>query len=74
MIRTFGLRFLLTDKAHVALTTLSNDVHSSYVSLKAALKEGFEPSSKREVYKVEFKVIGKEAWRAVAILEMNCYS
>ena len=39
----------------MALTRLPNDAHGSYVSLKVALKEIFEPSSKREVYKAEFE-------------------
>ena len=49
------LKVRLTDKAHVALTRLPNDAHDSYASLKAALLERFEPSSKREVYKAEFE-------------------
>ena len=44
------LKVLLTDKAHVALTRLPNDAHDSYASLKAALLERFELSSRREVY------------------------
>ena len=40
------LKVRLTDKAHVALTRLPNDAHISYASLKAALLERFEPSSK----------------------------
>ena len=59
------LKVRLTDKAHVALTRLPNDAHDSYASLKAALLERFEPSSKREVYKAEFESRRKkssESW------------
>ena len=44
---------------------LPNDAHESYVSLKAALKERFEPSSKQEVYKAGFESHRKrstESW------------
>ena len=59
------LKVRLTDKAHVALMRLPNDAHESYASLKAALKERFEPSSKQEVYKAEFESRRKrstESW------------
>ena len=59
------LKVRLTDKAHVALMRLPNDAHESYASLKAALKERFEPSSKQEVYKAEFesrRKISTESW------------
>ena len=42
-----------------------NDAHDSYSSLKSALKERFEPSSKQEVYKAEFESCQKkssESW------------
>ena len=63
--KSLWLKVRLTDKAHVALTRLPNDAHGSYASLKAALKERFEPSSKREVYKAEFESRRKrntESW------------
>ena len=63
--KSLWLKVWLTDKAHVALMRLPNDVHESYASLKAALKERFEPSSKQEVYKTEFESCRKrstESW------------
>ena len=63
--KSLWLKVRLTDKAHVALTRLPNDAHGSYASLKMAIKERFEPSSKREVYKAKFESRRKrnmESW------------
>ena len=63
--KSLWLKVRLTDKAHMALTRLPNNANESYASLKAALKERFEPSSKQEVYKAEFESRRKrsaESW------------
>ena len=39
----------------MALTRLPNQTTQTYEAIKAALRERFEPPSKREVYKAEFK-------------------
>ena len=49
----------------MALVRLPNDAHESYASLKAALRERFESSSKQEIYKAEFESLRKrstESW------------
>ena len=54
-------------KAHVALTRLLYDTTQAYEAIKKALRERFEPSSKQEVYKVEFENRRKqktESWGA----------
>ena len=49
------LRVRLTGKAHVAYTRLGNEVQQSYSRSKAELRDRFEPSSKKELYKVQFE-------------------
>jgi len=59
------LRVRLTGKAHVAYTQLSHETQQSYTTTKEALRKCFEPSSKRQFYKVEFKSKKKreiESW------------
>ena len=53
-----GIR--LTDKAHVAFTRLPTEAHRSYSTLKAALIERFEPTSKQELFKAEFESRSRE--------------
>ena len=49
------LRVRLTGKAHVAYTRLGNEVQQSYSRSKPELWDRFEPSSKKELYKVQFE-------------------
>ena len=59
------IRVRLTGKAHMAHTRLSHETQQHYTTTKEALRERFEPPSKRHLYKVEFesrKKRDKESW------------
>jgi len=59
------LNVRLTGKAHVALTRLSHVMQSSFVVIKEALLERFEPSCKSTLYKIKFeerKKLTCETW------------
>ena len=62
--KSLWLKVQLTNKAHVALTRLPNDAHDSYTSLKAALKERFEPSSMRVCNNLSLARPSKHALRS----------
>ena len=55
------LRVRLTGKAHVALDQLPHEIQQSYSNVKKALRERFEPESKRMLYKAEFETRRKKA-------------
>ena len=52
------LRVRLTGKAHVAFDQLAHKMQESYETTKNAMRERFEPKSKRMLYKAEF-----ESWK-----------
>ena len=59
------VRVRLTGKAHVAYTRLPHVTRQTYAADKGALRERFEPDSKRELYKVQFESRRKkseESW------------
>jgi len=45
----------LKKAAHVAYNCFDHETQNSYLTVKAALRERFEPQSKRELYRVEFE-------------------
>ena len=49
------IRVRLTGKAHVAHAQLPHETQQTYAAVKDALRERFEPESKRELYKVQFE-------------------
>ena len=51
----------MTGRAHVAYNLLSHETQESFELCKAALRERFEPASKREHYKLEFERRKKNA-------------
>ena len=53
--KNLWVRVRLMGKAHVVLTRLLDEATQTYGAVKKALRERFEPSSKQEVYKVEFE-------------------
>ena len=53
--KVLWLRVRLTGKAHLAFTRLGNEVQQLYTRAKAELRDRFEPSSKKELYKVQFE-------------------
>ena len=53
--KTLWIWVRLTEKAHVALMQLTGSTTEAHLSIKQALREHFEPSSKQELYKTEFK-------------------
>ena len=55
------IRMRLTGKAHVAYTQLPHVTQQTYAEVKGALREHFEPDSKRELYKVQFESRKKQA-------------
>ena len=58
--KVLWLRVRLTGKAHVAYTRLAHETQASYINAKAALRDRFEPSSKKELYTVEFECRKKQ--------------
>ena len=63
------LRVRLTGRAQTAYKQLSEEARASYGACKAALRERFEPASKKELYLAEFQTRSKrvnEGWAAFA--------
>ena len=59
------LKVRLTERAQLAFQHLSTDTQASYLEAKAALKERFEPESRKDRYKAEFQTRRKkrsEGW------------
>ena len=67
------LRVRLTGKAHVAYNRLAHETQGNYSATKAALRERFEPPSKRQLYKVEFESRRSRAKNPGQILAMNSW-
>ena len=53
--KTLWIRVRLTEKAYVALMQLTGSTTGAHSSIKQALREHFEPSSKQELYKTKFE-------------------
>ena len=53
--KALWFRVCVTGRAHVAYNLLSHETQESFELCKAALRERFEPASKREHYKLEFE-------------------
>ena len=49
------IRVSLKKAADVACNCFDHETQNSYLTIKAALYERFEPQSKRELYRVEFE-------------------
>ena len=63
--KTLWIQVRLTEKVHMALMRFPGSTTQAYSSIKEALRERFEPSSKQELYKAEFKSRRKqksESW------------
>ena len=63
------LRVRLTGRAQTAFKQLSNEARAAYADCKQALRERFEPDSKKELYLAEFQTRSKhatEGWAAFA--------
>jgi len=63
--KALWLRVRVDGKAHVAYNLLSHEIQESFDLCKAALRERFEPSSKKEYYKLEFErrqKLATESW------------
>ena len=53
------IRVSLRGAAHVAYQCFDHETQNSYVTVKTALRERFEPQCKSELYKIEFEKRGK---------------
>lgn len=51
--KALWLRARVTGKAHVAYNRFSHEIQDSYNLMQAALRERFEPSSKKNLYKAQ---------------------
>ena len=63
------LRVRLTGRAQTAFKQLSDEARAAYADCKQALRERFEPDSKKELYLAEFQTRSKratEGWAAFA--------
>ena len=63
--KVLWLRIALKGKAHVAYNRLSHETRESYKASISALRNRFEPFSKRELYKINFErrtKHGEESW------------
>ena len=63
--KVLWLRVALKGKAHVAYNRLSHETRESYKASVSALRNRFEPCSKRELYKINFErrtKHGEESW------------
>ena len=63
------LRVHLTGRAQTAFKQLSDEARAAYADCKQALRERFEPDSKKELYLAEFQTRSKratEGWAAFA--------
>ena len=63
------LRVRLTGRAQTAYKQLSEEARAAYADCKKALRERFEPASKKELYLAEFQTRSKrvsEGWAAFA--------
>ena len=62
---SYGYKLRLMCKAQTAWGCLSQEAKSTYANIRSALCQRFEPSSKRDLYEVEFqarKRQEKESW------------
>jgi len=63
--KALWLQACVSGRAHVAYNLLSHEIQESFNLFKAALRERFDPSSKKEYYKLEFErrqKLATESW------------
>ena len=68
-VKTLWLQVRLTGKAQTAWERLDQTAKSTYSQAKAALRDRFEPSSKRDLYAAEFQArrrLERESWGDLA--------
>ena len=69
MAKLLWLRVRLTGRAQTAFKQLAGEARATYDNCKVALRERFEPASKKELYLAEFQTRSKranEGWAAFA--------